>query len=77
MINAAMCNLYKKYYFVDIMIKESIGICFMQEVELENNFQIQNLAARDNKFECEEKDIKSRTEIDIKSNINYLRRLLY
>ena len=78
MIKLATWNLClglknKKDYVVNTLRNEKIDICCLQEIEIENNFPIHNLSAKDYKFECETNDIKSRTGLYINASIEYTR----
>ena len=64
----------KKDYVVEMLRKEKIDICCMQEVELDKNFPIKNLQTRDYNFEAEVNTTKSRTGIYIRTNVCYVRR---
>ena len=79
MIRIATWNLClglknKKDYVIETMRNQKVDICCLQEIEIEKNFPLNNLTSREFKFEAEENDIKSRTGIFVRSNINYVRR---
>ena len=64
----------KKDYVLDILRREKIDICCLQEIEIASDFPVVALSSRDYIFESETNDVKSRTGVYIRSNINYERR---
>ena len=59
---------------LDILRREKIDICCLQETEIASDFPVVALSSRDYIFESETNDVKSRTGVYIRSNINYERR---
>ena len=64
----------KKDYVLDILRREKIDICCLQEIEIASDFPVVALSSQDYIFESETNDVKSRTGVYIRSNINYERR---
>ena len=64
----------KKDYVINTLREERIDICCLQEIEIENNYPLAILTSREFNFEAETNDIKSRTGMYIRNNVNYVRR---
>ena len=63
----------KKDYIYQVMKEKEIDICLLQEVELEKDYDVNLLTDKEYRVEVETNNIKSRTAILIKDNIEYVR----
>ena len=78
MIKIATWNLClglkkKKDYVYDTIRKEKIDICMLQEVEINKDYPINILTAKDFKIEIEKSDIKARVALIINNDVKYER----
>ena len=64
----------KKDYIYDTLNQMNIDICLLQEVEIAKDYQQSLLTSKNFKIEVESNDIKSRSAIIIRDNVNYTRR---
>ena len=76
MIKIATWNLClglkkKKDYVYDTIRKEKIDICMLQEVEINKDYPINILTAKDFKIEIEKSDIKARVALIINNDVEY------
>ena len=79
MIQVATWNLClglknKKDYVNDTLRREKIDICLLQEVEININYPLNILSAKDYNIEVEKNNIKARCAIVIGKGIEYERR---
>ena len=79
MIKVATWNLClglknKKDYVYDTLRREKIDICLLQEVEINTNYPLNILSAKDYSIEVEKNDTKARCAIVIGKGIEYERR---
>ena len=78
MIKIATWNLClglkkKKDYVYDTIRKEKIDVCMLQEVEINKDYPINILTAKDYKIEIEKNDTKARVAIIVNNDIEYER----
>ena len=64
----------KKDIVYEELKRKEIDICLLQEVELNKDYNKELLSSREYKIEVENNDIKARSAIIIKNNVDYKRR---
>ena len=64
----------KKDYIIDVLRKENIDICMIQEADIPKDYPYDLLSSKDYKIECERSTKKARCVALIKNDINYARR---
>ena len=64
----------KKDYIIDVLRKENIDICMIQEADIPKDYPYDILSSKDYKIECQRSTIKARCVALIKNDINYVRR---
>ena len=61
----------KKDYVYDTIRKEKIDVCMLQEVEINKDYPVNILTAKDYKIEIEKNVTKARVAIIISNDIEY------
>ena len=64
----------KKDFVYDILQREKIAICMIQEAEIKKDYPVNLLSSKDFKNEQENCSVKARCAALVRNNINYTRR---